>query len=185
MVISLRHKRRLNPILKYGSSSNEKSKPVSLAAELFLTLMLGWEQGRCGHQQSRPRLGKSGEINREEPVGRETARAGRAGPAPITALSSGVQWGMKRASLGQHQRKGEIRGNGGGTSEAQDTWRARDQSPISLWLPTYGSLNPAQKITFFFLVFLHLPRSIFLTPSNSLLLEKKSDMRFFFLYILT
>ncbi len=49
MVISLRHKRRLNPILKYGSSSNEKSKPVSLAAERFLTLMLGWERGRCGH----------------------------------------------------------------------------------------------------------------------------------------
>lgn len=181
MVISLRHKRRLNPILKYGSSSNEKSKPVSLAAELFLTLMLGWEQGRCGHQQSRPRLGKSGEINREEPVGRETARAGRAGPAPITALSSGVQWGMKRASLGQHQRKGEIRGNGGGISEAQDTWRAGDQSPISLWLPTYGSLNPAQKITIFFLSFFTSPDPSFSLHLTLSFWKKKVISDFFFI----
>lgn len=79
-------------------------------------------------------------------MGKEPGRAGRAGPTLIPAFSSGVQWGLKCASPGQHQRKGEIRGNGRGISEAQDTWRARNQSPISLWLPTYGSLNlPGKK----------------------------------------
>lgn len=78
-------------------------------------------------------------------MGREPGRAGRARPTLIPAFSSGVQWGLKCASPGQHQRKGEIRGNGRGISEAQDTWRARNQSPISLWLPTYGSLNLPEK----------------------------------------
>lgn len=78
-------------------------------------------------------------------MGREPGRAGRTRPTLIPAFSSGVQWGLKCASLGQHQRKGEIRGNGRGISEAQDTWRARNQWPISLWLPTYGSLNLPEK----------------------------------------
>lgn len=107
--------------------------------------MAVWERGWHGCQQSRPWLVSAAEINNEEPMGREPGRAGRAGPTLIPAFSSGVQWGLKCASPGQHQRKGEIRGNGRGISEAQDTWRARNQSPISLWLPTYGSLNLPEK----------------------------------------
>lgn len=102
-------------------------------------------------------------------MGREPGRAGRAGPTLIPAFSSGVQWGLKCASPGQHQRKGEIRGNGRGISEAQDTWRARNQSPISLWLPTYGSLNLPEKKKRkkgnFFLYASPMPASKFLSPS--------------------
>lgn len=155
----------------------KNQRPFLWLPSAFLTLMLGWERGRCRRMQSRPRLGNSGEINREEPVGSETAKAGSGGTVPITALSSGVQWGMKRASLGQHQRKGEIRPNGGGISEAQDTWRAGDQSPISLWLPTYGSVNPAQKITWFFSC-LSSPPPIRL--SHSFWRPKKKMHTFFF-----
>lgn len=53
------------------------------------------------NQQSRA-VGEAGSQGKDRGEERGTSAGAR---APITTLASGVQWGIKRASPGQHQRK--------------------------------------------------------------------------------
>lgn len=157
---------RLNPILKYGGASNEKSKAPfpfphphpSISFSLLLSCSVRFSPLACGcvgGDRERDWKYEKKERKKEESKGRKERKWGKRegyrdeGPrcwwcktetdsigwrsksieqshrgggqpgqgeerrggtstgarAPITTLASGVQWGIKWASPGQHQRK--------------------------------------------------------------------------------